>query len=158
MHGARDVFPSDEHPLNQETSHLTTLRSLNLNIGANVFKFPDDTFQSASNMLAFGEKLEGVFIGAYLGAIKVAASANSSLGIFVAEAAAQILGIECEHRVLIRDIAGQDPPNNRNYEGDLQAPNGVLGNTGTGSTVYASGDAAVGALVGPGGLGISIVS
>jgi hypothetical protein len=98
-------------------------------------------------MLAFGEQLEDIFIGAYLGAVKVAAADTTGTLGFVAEAAAQIMGIECEHRVLIRDIAGLSPPNDRFYEGNLDSPNSTLGNTGTPSTVYASGDAAVAALV-----------
>jgi hypothetical protein len=66
----------------------------------------------------------------------------------VAELAAQIVGVECEHRVLIRDIAGENPPNDRFFEGD-QAPgqDTQLGNTGERSTVYSSGDAAVDALL-----------
>ena len=131
----------------QETSHLATLKSLGLSFPHSVFSFPAGTFDSASNMLAFGEQLEDIFIGAYLGAVKVAAADPDGLGNFVAEAAAQIMGIECEHRVLIRDIAGLNPPNDRFYEGDLDSPDNTLGNTGTPSTVYASGDAAVKALL-----------
>ena len=87
-------------------------------------------------MLAIGERLENIFIGAYLGAVKTGASTGTSLGAFVAEAAAQILGVECEHRVLIRDIAGEDPPNDRFYEGDIAAPpSGALGDSGARSTV-----------------------
>ena len=133
---------------NQETSHLLTLRRLDLDFGKTVFSFPPGTFDSATNMLAFGEQLEDIFIGAYLGAVKVAAADTAgSLRIIVAEAAAQIMGIECEHRVLIRDIAGLNPPNDRFYEGDLGSPNSTLGNTGTPSKVYTTGDAAVTALV-----------
>src|SRR6266849_4954658 len=114
---------------NQETSHLGTLHS-------------------ASNMLAFGEQLEDIFIGAYLGAVKAAAADFDALGTFVAEAAAQIMGIECEHRVLIRDIAGLNAPNDRFYEGGVAAPaSGVLGDTGARSVVYGTGDAAVAALI-----------
>jgi hypothetical protein len=66
----------------------------------------------------------------------------------VAEAAAQIMGVECEHRVLIRDIAGEDPPNNRFYEGDVGSPpTGALGDTGVRSTVYTTGGDAVSALL-----------
>jgi ferritin-like protein len=141
---------------NQETSHLGTLQHLGLSFQFSVFSFPAGTFDSASNMLAFGEQLEDIFIGAYLGAIKAAAGDFDSLGTFVAEAAAQIVGIECEHRVLIRDIAGLNPPNDRFYEGDVGSPpSGVLGDTGTRSVVYPSGDAAVGALV---ALGVTPVS
>lgn len=107
-------------------------------------------------MLAMGEGLEQVFIGAYLGAVKTGAAAGTSLGQFVAEAAAQIMGIECEHRVLIRDIAAEDPPNDRFYEGDVASPpSGQPGDTGSRSTVYATGDDAVAALV---GLGITPIS
>lgn len=138
---------------NQETDHLATLVGLGLTFPYSTFAFPAGTFDSASSMLAFGEKLESIFIGAYLGAIKTGASVGDSLGILVAELAAQILGVECEHRVMIRDIAGQDPPNDRFYEGDQSAATGAtLGNSGTRSTVYASGSDAVAALV---ALGIS---
>jgi Ferritin-like domain len=133
---------------NQEASHLAVLQSLGLTFPYTKFAFPAGTFSSANAMLAMGESLENIFIGAYLGAVKTAASANSATGIFVAEAAAQILGIECEHRVLIRDIAGQDPPNNRFYEGDVAAPpSGALGDTGTRSTVYTTAGDAVNALL-----------
>src|SRR5215470_2524100 len=137
---------------NQENRHRAVLESLGLKFPFSVFQFPAGTFDSAKAMLAFGEQLESVFIGAYLGAIKVAANATNS---FIAEAAAQILGIECEHRVLIRDIAGEDPPNDRFFEGDIGAPSNTLGNTGARSTVYASAGDAVNALL---ALGITPVS
>ena len=129
---------------NQEDTHRGVLQSLGLDFQFSVFQFPAGTFDSAKAMLAFGEQLESVFIGAYLGAIKVAASATNS---FIAEAAAQIVGVECEHRVLIRDIAGENPPNDRFFEGDIGAPSSTLGNTGTRSTVYASAGDAVDALL-----------
>jgi hypothetical protein len=133
---------------NQEASHLATLEGLHLTFPFHTFAFPAGTFRSAPAMLAMGEQLENVFIGAYLGAIKVAASVADALGTFVAEAAAQIMGVECEHRVLIRDIAGEDPPNNRFYEGDVGSPpSGVLGDTGVRSVVYASAGDAVNALL-----------
>ena len=133
---------------NQEASHLAVLQSLGLSFPYNRFAFPAGTFANANAMLAMGEQLENIFIGAYLGAIKTGAAAGSSLGVFVAEAAAQILGIECEHRVLIRDIAGEDPPNDRFYEGTVAAPpTGALGDTGTRSTVYATAGDAVNALL-----------
>ncbi len=137
---------------NQEDTHRTVLQSLGLDFPFSVFQFPAGTFDSADAMLAFGEKLESVFIGAYLGAIKAAASATNS---FIAEAAAQIVGVECEHRVLIRDIAGEAPPNDRFFEGDVGGPSSTLGNTGTRSTVYASAGDAVNALL---ALGITPVS
>lgn len=141
-----------EAAANQEDTHRAVLQSLGLDFSLSVFRFPAGTFDSADAMLAFGEQLESVFIGAYLGAIKVAANATNS---FIAETAAQIVGIECEHRVLIRDIAGENPPNDRFFEGDTGAPSSVLGNTGTRSTVYASAGDAVNALL---ALGITPVS
>ncbi len=133
---------------NQESSHLATLESLGLTFPSRTFGFPTGTFGSASAMLAMGEQLENIFIGAYLGAIKVATSTADSLGIFVAEAAAQTMGVECEYRVLIRDIAGEDLPNNRFYEGDVGSPpSGALGDTGVRSIVYASASDAVNALL-----------
>jgi hypothetical protein len=137
---------------NQEDTHRTVLQSLGLDFPFSVFQFPAGTFDNAKAMLAFGEQLESVFIGAYLGAIKAAASATNS---FIAEAAAQIVGVECEHRVLIRDIASEDPPNDRFFQGDIGAPSSTLGNTGTRSTVYASAGDAVDALL---ALGITPVS
>jgi len=133
---------------NQENSHLATLESLGLSFPFSTFAFPSNTFTSAQVMLAMGEQLEDIFIGAYLGAIKVAASTGDGLGIFIAEAAAQIMGVECEHRVLIRDIAALDPPNDRFYEGDVATPpSGLLGDTGVRSTVYATASDAVNALL-----------
>jgi len=141
-----------EAAANQEDSHRTLLQSLGLDFPFHVFQFPAGTFDSAAAMLTLGEQLESVFIGAYLGAIKVAAGATNS---FIAETAAQIVGIECEHRVLIRDIAGEDPPNDRFFEGDTGTPSNAVGNTGARSTVYASGGDAVNALL---ALGITPVS
>ena len=129
---------------NQETSHLATLRSLGADFPAHTFKFPDGTFATKASMLAMGAALESIFIGAYLGAVNNATSTGNA---FIAEAAAQICGIECEHRVLINDIMGVSPPNDRFYEGNIGAPSNDLGNTGLRSKVYASGDDAVTALV-----------
>jgi len=138
---------------NQETSHLAALIANGGSFPFNHFAFPAGTFATAEKMLAMGQGLESIFIGAYLGAVKAGASDGTSLGIFVAEVAAQICGIECEHRVLINDIAGVSPPNDRFYEGDvLSPPSGKAGDTGTRSRVYAAAGDAVNALL---GLGLS---
>lgn len=126
---------------NQETEHLAVLQSLHMpDFPFSHFGFPAGTFADKVAMLAMGAKLEAIFIGAYLGAVKAAAGAGDA---FTAEAAAQICGIECEHRVLINDIMAVSPPNDRFFEGDITAPSGDLGNTGMRSTVYATADAAV---------------
>jgi len=138
---------------NQESSHLAALIANGGAFPFGHFGFPAGTFGSTGPMVAMGQSLESIFIGAYLGAVKAGATDGSSLGIFVAETAAQICGIECEHRVLINDIGGIDPPNDRFYEGDVLAPpSGGLGDSGARSTVYATPDDAVKALV---GLGLS---
>jgi hypothetical protein len=138
---------------NQESSHLAALVANRGSFPFGHFGFPGGTFDSAGTMLAMGQNLESIFIGAYLGAVKAGASDGTSLGIFVAEVAAQICGIECEHRVLINDIAGVSPPNDRFYEGDvLSPPSGAVGDTGARSQVYPTAGDAVTALV---GLGIS---
>ena len=131
---------------NQESSHLAVLKSLGLpDFPFHTFRFPAGTFASKDSMLATGAALEAIFIGAYLGAVKQGASLNN---VAVAEAAAQICGIECEHRVLINDIMGVSPPNNRFYEGHVASPpTGALGDTGMRSTVYATAGDAVNALL-----------
>lgn len=137
--GNRPYFSAAQ---SEEQVHQDTLVSLGLSFPYSVFQFPAGTFDSAKNMLAFGEQLESIFIGAYLGAIKAAATVNND---FIAEAAAQILGIECEHRVLIRQIEKDAVPNDRNFEGNLSS---------NGSPVFASANDAVAALL---ALGITVV-
>jgi len=133
---------------NQESSHLAALIANGGSFPFGHFRFPAGTFDSAGTMLAMGQSLESIFIGAYLGAVKAGAADRSDLGTFVAEVAAQICGIECEHRVLINDIAGVSTPNDRFYEGNvLSPPSGAVGDTGARSTVYATGGDAVNALV-----------
>jgi hypothetical protein len=131
---------------NQETSHLAVLSSLGLpDFPFHTFQFPAGTFANKDSMLAMGAALESIFIGAYLGAVNQGAAAGNA---FVAEAAAQICGVECEHRVLINDIRGIAPPNDRFYEGGIASPpSGALGDTGPRSVVYATAGAAVDALV-----------
>jgi hypothetical protein len=133
---------------NQESSHLAALVANGGAFPFSHFGFPAGTFADAPTMLTMGQNLESIFIGAYLGAVKAGAADGSSLGVFVAEVAAQICGIECEHRVLINDIAGVAPPNDRFYEGDvLSPPSGALGDTGSRSRVYATAGDAVDALL-----------
>ncbi len=114
---------------NQESSHLAALIANGGSFGFSHFGFPAGTF-------------------AYLGAVMAGATDGTGLGIFVAEVAAQICGIECEHRVLINDIAGVSPPNDRFYEGDvLSPPSKAVGDTGARSTVYPTAGDAVNALL-----------
>ncbi len=129
---------------NQESSHLAFLQSAGGSFPFTHFGFPPDTFNSAQTMLAMGMQLESIFIGAYLGAVKAAATLQNTV---VAEAAAQICGIESEHRVLINDIAAITPPNDRFFEGDIGAASDQVGNPGTRSTVFAAASDAVNAML-----------
>lgn len=132
--------------LGQESSHLAVLQSVGGTFPYRTFGFPAGTFASREPMLAMGAALENIFIGAYLSAIASAATAGST---FVAEAAAQILGVECEHRVLINDISGVTPPNDRFYEGNVAPPASppAFGDSGTRSSLYPTSNDAVGALL-----------
>jgi hypothetical protein len=72
------------------------------------FYFPDEAFQTSSTYLSLFETLETAFVGAYAAAVKYWASTNEPV---YAKAAAQLLGVEAEHRALARLAAGKTPPN-----------------------------------------------
>ena len=75
------------------------------------FSFPHgfDTFKHQSLFIATLEELEEAFIAAYLAAVKEFAQLNRP---DLAQIAAQICGIENEHRALGRDIGNLIPANN----------------------------------------------
>lgn len=96
------------------------------------FYFPAGTFDTLKSFLGILDALENAFIGAYINvvqefAVKAALSAAGKLTgpdaaystqqyeIF-AKAAASIMGVECEHRVLGRVIGNENPANNYTYE------------------------------------------
>jgi Ferritin-like domain len=125
--------------LGQEIQHADLLRTV-ANLGADAttdpyqtFYFPAGTFDTLAAFIGTLEALENAFIGAYLVATRefaaLALGTASSVpdGPFggpysaaqlnwFAQVAASIMGIECEHRVLGRDIAGINQANNLNYE------------------------------------------
>jgi hypothetical protein len=78
--------------------------------------FPSGAFANSGNFPSLLDTLENAFIGAYLAAVSYWAS--QSLPGF-AEDAAQIMGIEAEHRALGRVTSGSNPPNNLIVEGAL---------------------------------------
>jgi hypothetical protein len=107
------------------------------------FYFPAGTFDNLTtsdgktpSFIGTLEALENAFIGAYLTAVRAFAYmaaqtgadrgtyyvlngstlGSDSLGYF-AQVAAAIMGVECEHRALGRDIAGLAPADNLYYEG-----------------------------------------
>lgn len=84
------------------------------------FYFPSGTFTKPDTFLAVLDALETAFIEAYLEAIyQFASNGRDDL----AELAGQILGVESEHRVLGRQIAGFNAPNNLLLE--TAAPSGT---------------------------------
>jgi hypothetical protein len=125
--------------LEEEISHAKLLRSL-LQIPSatadpvQTFYFPAGTFDSLGSFLGLLDALENAFIGAYLNAVQefatMAANANAKRAcrewydtryspeelVYLAKVSASIMGIECEHRVLGRDLSESIPANNRNYE------------------------------------------
>jgi|DewCreStandDraft_2_1066082.scaffolds.fasta_scaffold00290_19 hypothetical protein len=101
------------------------------------FYFPAPTFSSSTQFLRVLDALETAFISAYIAAIGAWAGASpnavSSTGSFtpaqLAKIAAQILGIEAEHRVLGRDAGGEEVPNNLILERALFSCVGSATNT-----------------------------
>ena len=124
--------------LAEEISHASLFRSL-LGISdaskdpVQTFYFPSGSFDTLGPFLALLDALENAFIGAYMNAIQEFATMSSRLRIlgflegneqkytaeqldYFAKVAASIMGVECEHRVLGRDIGEMTPANNRLYE------------------------------------------
>lgn len=122
--------------LSEEISHANLFRSLlgisdASNDPAQTFYFPAGSFDTLGPFLALLDALENAFIGAYLNAIQEFATMSSRLRIlgflegekytpeqldYFAKVAATIMGVECEHRVLGRDLGELIPANNRLYE------------------------------------------
>ena len=105
------------------------------------FFFPSDSFTVQHKFLAVLSALEDAFIGAYIAAVGDWSRKDSRARETVpegftasqlAQIAAQIMGVEAEHRVLGRDGDGQTVPNNRILEGAVFRSIGTVANhTGT---------------------------
>ena len=99
--------------LYQEYQHIQLLSSLGASSltggSAPMLYFPDGTFEKAGSFLSLLDTLENAFIGAYLAAVNYWATNSAPV---YAEAAAQIMGVEAEHRALGRVTSGSNPPNN----------------------------------------------
>jgi hypothetical protein len=117
--------------LSEEITHANLFRTLlgisgSANDPVQIFYFPAGTFDTLTPFIATLEALENAFIAAYLAAIHEFARMSAVAGTgsdftsgqlaYFSEVSAAIMGIECEHRVLGRDIASATPANNRNYE------------------------------------------
>ena len=101
------------------------------------FFFPTSSFTDQHTFLAVLSALEDAFIGAYLAAVGDWSREDSRARETVpegftpsqlAQIAAQIMGVEAEHRVLGRDVDGKAVPNNRILEKALFRSVGMVAN------------------------------
>ncbi len=109
--------------LSQEYEHLQFLEQAGGKPLATQFYFPNDMFSHESVFFPTASTLEDYFISAYIAATLDFSGAYSS-GITTANptligVAAQIAGVESEHRALLRVAYNQNPPNNRIVESAL---------------------------------------
>lgn len=164
--------------IQEEVAHAQLLRTLlNLNpdgsgdVGAGVpasFYFPSGTFDTLAAALPVVVALESAFIGAYMTAVEEFASMAAGYNSFsatqtnptggnytqaqlvnFAKVSASILGVESEHRALVRGIPGVTlgsptfggvtvlPANNLNYE-STDGLTGLIVNAGSGATAAAA--------------------
>ena len=94
----------------QHTQILSSLGATSLTQSVTpTLYFPNGTFDNAGSFLSLLDTLENAFIGAYLAAVNYWATTSKPV---YAEAAAQIMGVEAEHRALGRVTSGSNPPNN----------------------------------------------
>lgn len=96
--------------LDEERRHLDILTANSGALQTDQFFFPANVFSDLSAFLHVLEMLENAFIGAYLSAMQRCAQLGRPA---LVQLAGQILGVEAEHRVLGRIMAGQLPPNDR---------------------------------------------
>jgi hypothetical protein len=96
--------------LDEEHHHLDFLIANSGALQTNQFFFPANVFNDLAAFLHILETLENAFIGAYLNAMQRFAQLGQPTFVAVS---GQILGIEAEHRILGRIMAGQMPPNDR---------------------------------------------
>ena len=99
--------------LDEERNHLNFLRAQGAAAPPTDFRFPAAAFDDLPTFLALLDTLENAFIGAYLVAIQRLTQLGQPL---LAQTAAQILGVEAEHRILGRIIAGATPANDLSLE------------------------------------------
>lgn len=87
-----------------EYTHYELLVSLGAEPLVSEFYFPEGLFENRALFSAITEVAETVFVGAYLAATRIFAEINEPL---LAVTAAQIVGIESEHRALARRMGNR---------------------------------------------------
>lgn len=95
--------------LGAEYYHVELLKGAGAQSSFTNFYFPSGTFASSETFLTILEALEGTFIKAYLAAVYQFGGPLKQPAL--AQLAAEIMGVECEHRVLGHEIAGLNVPN-----------------------------------------------
>ncbi len=123
----------------EELAHQIFLAKQGAKALTHTFSFPDgqDTFTNFDKFFKVQQQLEAAFIAAYLAAGKELTNLRRP---DLVQVAAQIGGVEAEHRAMGRGIAGKWPANNRVFETALlkavgDAPT-FLKNSGYLSPVY----------------------
>jgi hypothetical protein len=130
----------------EEQVHLQVLESLGAKPLTTTFSLPGGDLTYVTNgtkALQTIEAAEGIFVGAYLAAVADFASRSNWK---FAQYAAEIMGVEAEHRTLVRLALTQQPPNNLAFE-DASVPSvgaaagllakiGFLSPSGTNSYAY----------------------
>lgn len=104
----------------EEQIHLLFLTKQGAKPLTTKFSFPhgDDTFKYLDKFISTQQLLESLFIAAYLAAGKEFAMLGRP---DLVQVAAQIGGVEAEHRAIGRAIGGMRPANNRAFETALLA-------------------------------------
>ncbi len=104
-----DIQNAFRAALDQERSHYQYLTAQGAAPLQTSFYFPPRTFgfDDLAVFVATIEKLESDFMAAYLAAARRFVELGEPV---LAEIAGQIVGIEAEHRVLGREVAGDSPP------------------------------------------------
>ena len=99
----------------EEQIHQTFLAKQGAKALTNKFSFPfgNDTFRNFNHFIAVQQQMEALFVAAYLAAGKEFAMLGRP---DLVQIAAQIGGVEAEHRAIGRAIGGMKPANNRAFE------------------------------------------
>ncbi len=125
--------------LDAEMKHIAMLAKAGAVASARSFFFPAAIFQrlgssqEPGSLLGVLEMLETVVIGAYITAAAVFLRLGQP---DLSVTAAQVMGVEAEHRTLGRVIAALTPPNNVTIE---RAPYGCMGEAATALGPFLSG-------------------
>jgi Ferritin-like domain len=108
-------FLDIEAALIEEQIHQTFLAKQGAKALTNTFSFPfgNDTFRNFNHFITVQQQMEALFVAAYLAAGKEFAMLGRP---DLVQIAAQIGGVEAEHRAIGRAIGGMKPANNRAFE------------------------------------------